>query len=494
MAVFAMPFATFASYDGDDSNVIDGVTVQVRQQNTSYAGYSNVSPNITAPITNGIVNYPQSLCSLNSAVSVLSGDTISPEIQVDIAYPSLGKPSVVYLAVVNSYGVFNSNVQIDTYFSWNDSSNAYLPKTGFGGSLGYGLPSSYMSYSVPSKSSRTFTCKIRQGGSQYTTSSWEFSPTLIDQGTALFPTPQLATGGGNGYNGFYWINGSNNVSILRMEITRDSDASNWPWTTLEVTIPKASTNKAVINSSNTSHYLHSAVFIPLCIAYDSSNWDSDVISAIDGVVAQLVTLGSSIHTDMTSIINALGSGNITVISGISNMLTQLQQINSKLSSVTGNRYSSAIQYIEYYLSQVLDNTDTMVEQLNDITSTLSSIANTIQSTNEQAEELSGSSEEVHAQEQVLFEQANSSIGSTVIGSFAFDPDTSAGMGRVGIDFTNLWNSLGNWHNVYIFSMILTLAFTIIRFSSARSRSKEMAAERADRYATRKAQRDFYNRH
>lgn len=473
----ALPCAafTFASYDPD--YVVDGVSVQVFQHNTSYAGWSNHSAVIDGCYTLGTLRAPQSLALIASADSVLAGYTLSPTVELDISVPTLGRPMVCYFAVFNTYGVFNSDIALDTYYTWSSDFYGYVPKTGYSSSFGYRIPTEDLQdFTSVTSSNRVANYEIRLGGTSQTTSGASFNGTATSTGVGHANTivPQMASSGGGVYNDYYWYNPSgNNCYVYRVDMSRNVDATNNPWTTLHVDIPSSSLNKVTVRSgASSSRHIHSAVFVPLCVVYDSTGWDSDVIDAIDGVMNQLVTLGDSIHADLTSIINALGTGNITVISGISSMLTQLQQINSKLTAVTGNRYSSAIQYIEYYLSQVLSNTDTMVSQLNDITSTLSSIASTIQATNDQAEEIAGSSEDVHEQEQVLFEQANSSIGSTVIGSFAFDADTSAGMGRVGIDFTNLWNALGNWHNVYIFAMTLTLAFTIIRFTSSRVRSKD----------------------
>lgn len=482
-----MPFASYASYNPE--YIVPNVSIQVFQQNTNYAGWSNNSGVMDAPVNFGILSKPQSLAILSSSASVLSGETIRPNnVEINVSYPTTGSSQVIYFAVCNTFSAFNAQVQLETYFNWNDSFKGYVNKTGFTSSMGYYAPISatLTDYTPVVSSNRICNYEIRVGGTTSTSTSWTGRATSTGVGPANIYTPQLAVGGGSVYDDFAWLNSGNNCYVYRLDVNRPVDATNNPWTSVSFKFPASSLNSCkVISGASSSRYVHSAVFVPLCVVYDSTNFDEAYLNKLDSMINTLVSIDSGIESlgiSLEQIIDILGSGDITVIDALDEIISRLMSIQQSLvhlNIVGGSPTGSAVQYIEYYMRNVSSNTNSMVAQINDILATLNQISSIIDDANDKAESISEDSEDIHEQEQQIFDDANDAIGSTVISSFVFDADTSAGMGRVGIDFTNLWNALGNWHNVYIFAMTLTLAFTIIRFSTSRSRQKNQNNKNAN---------------
>lgn len=92
-----------------------------------------------------------------------------------------------------------------------------------------------------------------------------------------------------------------------------------------------------------------------------------------------------------------------------------------------------------------------------------SFNNTTNSDNAAAsEELAGQADNIHSQEQSYYQQNASAIESTGLKNYRFSGDQQNGISAVSNDFTDLWNALGSWNSVYIFSLTLGLALTILR--------------------------------
>lgn len=70
--------------------------------------------------------------------------------------------------------------------------------------------------------------------------------------------------------------------------------------------------------------------------------------------------------------------------------------------------------------------------------------------------------QVHTQEQSYFTQNSQAIQATGLSNYRFDTVQQNGINAVSVDFTQLWNALGAWNSVYIFSLTLTLSLTILR--------------------------------
>lgn len=69
----------------------------------------------------------------------------------------------------------------------------------------------------------------------------------------------------------------------------------------------------------------------------------------------------------------------------------------------------------------------------------------------------------HTTELSYFNQTNQALSNSGIQNYQFSNDQINGIGSVSNDFTFVWNSLGNWNTVYIFSITLSLALVIIRY-------------------------------
>lgn len=482
LLVLVIPFTSSAAeYD---------TSIVLVQQNTNYVQFMNTTPtHYGTMVSSGVSMYPYSLISTGTTLGALSGNTIGTNVNLYITDPAISNGAYIYVGICNAFGEFKGSADVDTLFQWVDSIPGYSKRYNVGGSMGY-LNPTHITVNAPS--SFSITASQHSGSTDYSPgNTGTLSITALQNVAPKFYVPNTS-GSGSLYYEPYWKGASgNNLRIVRIKSA--SYVDNYQASTVEVKYDTNDLCKATINSGAPSDtYLHSAIFVPICIVVPDNDFDSSVIESLDSIVNNLTSLvsdTSAISIDVSAIASYLHTGNVSVISELSNIVTLLTQINNGLTPVTtvsAGRWDSSIQYIEYYLNRIwlIDqnisaNTDVMVAQLNNITSTLTSIANTIQNANDMADDISETSEDVHEQEQLIFEQANSDIGSTVISSFAFDPNTSAGLGRVGIDFTNLWNALGNWHNVYIFAMTLTLAFTIIRFSSARARQKNQNNKNAN---------------
>lgn len=72
-------------------------------------------------------------------------------------------------------------------------------------------------------------------------------------------------------------------------------------------------------------------------------------------------------------------------------------------------------------------------------------------------------EDLHAQEQALFNQNKDTLNASGISNFNFDQDINGGLTGFRTLFERLWEALNPYTTVYIFSMLLSLALMIIRY-------------------------------
>lgn len=78
--------------------------------------------------------------------------------------------------------------------------------------------------------------------------------------------------------------------------------------------------------------------------------------------------------------------------------------------------------------------------------------------------LANQSDQVHSQEAAYYQQNSAAIQATGLSNYQFDASAVSGLTGVRGDFIDVWNSLGGWNSVYIFSLTLGLALTILRHS------------------------------
>lgn len=459
-----LPFSVYAAIDPSDET-----EVVVVQSNTSYSGWENQSPAHYGSIYTGVNRYPISLACIRSQTSVLEDSTVSPTtVDVYVSDSRISNTGTVYIAFINAYGRFVGSEAPEMLFSWEDSIPGYVPKYTVSSSMGYKKPNSVWSVSSPSNFS--VTASVLYTGSNTVARSGTAD---VSTYTANIPSPMNNGTGDTLVYPYYMSASSNNCKILKYTVTAGPYLS--PNTsTVRFSFDASDLCKCTIGTGANNEYLHSAIFIPIAIFVPNAT-NSDVITKLDNIISYLLTMAtdtSSIDFNVSTILGYLHDGNVTVISALEQILTGINNINTNLGAVTGNQYASAIQYIEFYLEQVLSNTDNIVNQLDSITSTLNSIANTIGATNMDAINSAQNAEDVHTYEATLYTAANTSIASTVMNNYTFDSNTASGLALVGSDFTSLWSAIRQYNIVYTFSMTLALAFTIIRYVRSSPKPKK----------------------
>lgn len=80
----------------------------------------------------------------------------------------------------------------------------------------------------------------------------------------------------------------------------------------------------------------------------------------------------------------------------------------------------------------------------------------------ESDSLKNTSDSVHSQEQIYFAQNQQAIQATGLSNYQFSSADGSGISAVSNDFTTIWNALSGWNSVYIFSLTLGLALTILR--------------------------------
>ena len=157
-----------------------------------------------------------------------------------------------------------------------------------------------------------------------------------------------------------------------------------------------------------------------------------------------------------------------------------------------NRQKAFIDSIDLNAGMVVDNTDyvpngshkDVTDAIDNISSYISSasgipllhsdlveLANILksnQTTNQNitndSNSLKTQSDSVHSQEQSYYAQNTQAIEATGLSNYQFDNNSVSGLQGVRGDFIAVWNALSGWNAVYIFSLTLGLALTILRHS------------------------------
>lgn len=95
----------------------------------------------------------------------------------------------------------------------------------------------------------------------------------------------------------------------------------------------------------------------------------------------------------------------------------------------------------------------------------------------QSDSLINQSNQAHTQEQAFFNQNSQAIADTGLGNFQFSSDQSSGISVVTGLFNRLWTSVGSWNTVYVFSLTLTVALTILRYTTNAIRRRSYTDEK-----------------
>lgn len=137
--------------------------------------------------------------------------------------------------------------------------------------------------------------------------------------------------------------------------------------------------------------------------------------------------------------------------GIPSINSSLSTINTTLNTMYTNLHTD----ITRFQTEVHSDLTDIKNILNGNSSTNTGITNDSNS-------LKTTSDSVHTQEQAYFTQNSQAIQATGLGNYQFGTVEGNGISAVSNDFTSVWNALGGWTSVYIFSLTLGLALTIIR--------------------------------
>lgn len=177
---------------------------------------------------------------------------------------------------------------------------------------------------------------------------------------------------------------------------------------------------------------------------------------------------------LSTVISALDYGNYrlnAINQTVSSLDTRLQSISAAIdysnyrvniiNDTLGNMYTyitdsqTGLPHITYDLDHIWEHVYNIENLLKGNSTTNNNITNDSSS-------LKTQSDNVHSQEQAYFTQNSQAIQSTGLGNYRIGTVEGNGIASVSSDFTALWNALGGWNSVYIFSLTLTMALTILR--------------------------------
>lgn len=120
-------------------------------------------------------------------------------------------------------------------------------------------------------------------------------------------------------------------------------------------------------------------------------------------------------------------------------------------------------YFDAWLNLYVMNGTTVPSFPNPITLYIDNIQTVNNTLSDKSDSLASQSSSAHTQEQAFFDQNAQAISNTGLSNYSYGANGD-GVSAVSIDFTNLWTALNGWTSVYIFSLTLGLALTIIRHS------------------------------
>ena len=208
------------------------------------------------------------------------------------------------------------------------------------------------------------------------------------------------------------------------------------------------------------------------------------ISASYAVVDNVAVIGTPTVTPTDFIPN--GSNN-DVLNSINSLITYLNgnggipYINNSLdaiNTVLGNIHTDLSVTIHGDMATIHSDLGTIHSDLSTTNNWLQDIWGRIKNiqdiltgdstTNSNISTDSGSlktqSDNIHTQEQAYYTANSQAIQATGLSNYQFNNEIASGVAQVTDQFNGIWNSLGTWTNVYIFSLTLGLALTIIRHS------------------------------
>lgn len=473
MGILVMPCAFMVSSDTQSQT---GVVVY-QQWNNGSITLASQSPNFYGDINSGNTLYP--INYVGQITSIASGTVYPDTITVDISNDLIRRGEcTVYLGIYNCWTIFMGSTDYNLYFEWLDSVPGYRYKGNVSTTMGFAQTTSI---SANTPSSPSVAVRRMAAGASGGSSIGNVTPFASRTPNQHYVTHEASNGNSSNPS---WVVASNSYNLYKVNLDSVSDERD----TLRFTLDSNDITSCTCSQSISGNHLISGVFVPIALVVDTSNYDDTLMSKLDDIIDSLADLNQNITDSTYDIVSILNTNFASIIASIGtsngprdNMLYYLNSIMSYLGmiqvaighqSVDPTSFSSAIQYIEYYLKNVLADTNRIVDYLDTIASTLANIAAALDAANDQMDDINQDQEGIHDYEQGIYDDTNNYIGSEVIQGFELIEGVATGQARVALDFTNFWNSLYPWNQIYTFAMMMTLSLTIIRYSSAKSRSKD----------------------
>ena len=421
--------------------------------------------------------HPLSMAIPSSTIGNISSAT-APSVVIDISNPLIGKKNtVVYCGFYVAYGVFHGSNSMPTYFMWSDDIPGYTMRAA--ASTSYG-PVSPNDLTVTAPSNFSPTVKRTQAGSSTGATFSTSAVSTIGSYTPVVRVPQTI---GSSYMDPYWKVASNSYKVIKVTIGSDND--NYSNVRIEL---DANDISKVAGSGSSGNYLMCGVFVPLCFVVDATDYSQAELDKLDDIIQALADLNTTctdgftdilalLNTNFSAILASLGTStgsHDNVLDQLDSIILQLARINAAIASVTDDGLHplwSSIHYIEYYLSRVLADCDVFVEYIGNITDTMEDMADELEDTDDQINDATDTIDDQHDTEAEIFEDCNDAIGNLAISDFEFEGDTPNGIHAVGDLMSRLWTDIDGYHQVYYFAMLMTLALTIIRYTTRRPKEK-----------------------
>lgn len=450
-----------------------------------------------SPVYYGDINSGNTLYPINyvgQITSIAQGTVYPDSITIDISNDLIRRGEcTVYVGVYNCWTTFMGSTDYNLYFEWLDSVPGYRYKGSVSTSMGF---AQVTSISANTPSSPSVAVRRMAAGASGGSSIGNVTPFASRTPNQHYVTHEASNGNASNPS---WVVASNSYNLYKVTLDTVSDERD----TLRFTLDSNDITSCTCSQSISGTHLISGVFVPIALVVDTSSYDDDMMSKLDDIIDTLADINTNVADGFTDVISILNTNLSAIIAAIGtsdgsrdNMLDYLSAISSYISfintalqhqSVAPGAFSSAIQYIEYYLQNVLSDTNSIVNYLDTIAATLANIADALDAANDQMDDMNQDQEDIHDYEQSIYDDTNNYIGSEVIQGFEWAEGVGNGQAKAAIDFNLLWTSIGPWNQIYTFTMMLTLCFTIIRYSSAQYKAKQREARAEAARAKRKSQ-------
>ena len=287
-----------------------------------------------------------------------------------------------------------------------------------------------------------------------------YSPSATTSDTSIYDVKEI-----NNYGPDFSITTYNETAYLRLVPHAEYSYLSYicvpPETSVSaIAVIQTNTTSVASSGGTTNFYAYASdVYIKaneVNVTYtDHSPIGASDSALLDAVLDMQSYLINTIHADNTTTNAWLGQ----IRDKTYDIYTRLGYTNDKLDTLHNDASTihSDITTSNSWLSQI----KAFVENIN---TNLAGNSTTNSGISSDSSSLKTTSDSVHTQEAAYFTQNTQAIQATGLANYRFGTVEGNGIGAVSNDFTAVWNALGGWTTVYIFSLTLGLALTIIRHS------------------------------